>query len=123
MQVGRQQPRVSCIGGQAASNAQAHGTKLVGAVGLIESLELHQGRVIFVARELVKKVVHWSPFAQHVEAGATEDEHALVAWEWRRRRCDVHGEPGPPPPKSVGERAINAWILAHGLEVDAEELS
>ena len=56
-------------------------------------------------------------------SGATEDEHALVAWEWRRRRCDVHGEPWPPPPKSVGERAINAWILAHGLEVDAEELS
>jgi hypothetical protein len=55
--------------------------------------------------------------------GATEDEHALVVWEWRRRRCQVRGEPLPSRPLSVSERTINAWIRAHGLEDIAEELA
>lgn len=54
-------------------------------------------------------------------AGGTEYEHALVAWQWRCRRCDVEGKPHPPMPESPSEKTINKWIHQNGLEAVAKE--
>jgi hypothetical protein len=53
--------------------------------------------------------------------GCTEDDRALIKWQWGCRRCDVEGKPRPPPPESESKKVLDDWIRLNGLEEFAKE--
>ena len=54
--------------------------------------------------------------------GGTEFEHALILWEWKRRRAEVEGRPfSEAPPKSAAEKAWGRMALSCDVPSEVAE--